>query len=167
MRLLLLQVLFFGPSTDPMKISIAVYFHFAFNGALQTLPVHSGTLLTLMHSTGAHVQWCRRPCKLPTATYTVACCKLLCACAAAFEDGDRAGPIRHDLYMLVRAKPSLGRNQCKDTIASTLCAYDGTQAAVPGFARSAALPATCHAVRHTHSRCSRRRTQDVFLACRG
>ena len=45
-----------------------------------------------------------------TATYTVACCKLLCACAAAFEDGDRAGPIRHDLYMLVRAKPSLGRN---------------------------------------------------------
>lgn len=25
-------VLFYGPSTDPMKISIAVYFSFAFNG---------------------------------------------------------------------------------------------------------------------------------------
>ena len=56
LRLLLLQVLFFGPSTDPMKISIAVYFHFSFNGALQTLHVHSGTLITLMHSTVAHVQ---------------------------------------------------------------------------------------------------------------
>jgi hypothetical protein len=41
---LLLQVLFFGPSTDPMKISIAVYFHFAFNGALQALNPHFGNV---------------------------------------------------------------------------------------------------------------------------
>jgi hypothetical protein len=97
-----------------MKISVAVYFHFAFNGALQTLDLHLVIMLTVMHGTWTCLRCRRCHCNLPAASTSAACCGSCFDCAAAFEDGDRAGPIRHDLYMLVRISSSPGHDATQE-----------------------------------------------------
>ena len=97
-----------------MKISIAVYFHFAFNGALQALNSHFGNI-------AHYVAWFMVTPAPTQPSLHAACRKHVCGvvascpmCAAAFEDGDRAGPIRHDLYMLVRTSSSPGHDAIQE-----------------------------------------------------